>query len=360
MSCGIIHLTFRKCLMSKIKKFVSILCLIVMLFALLSACNKRNKVREYDSTSVIHDDVYNEKGKLKYEEDRRPTTYEEKTYTFAGKTHKYNKNTRNILAMSGAGDLVAFGIKPKAMMYEREYPEYFKGTAILENTQPFDKEEVRKYKPDLIFVYEKMSERDQERLREIAPVIPLLSNSFSEEKRLRQLQEIFDLDEAFVREKINYVNELKAKYKAAIKRLVKDKETLTFFCVTDGITILKTDSWHFNYIAYKELNINMLQTVYDEVNRPGVMPFSPLSPESIREYEGDINICVDLSGTVQKFSNRGNKDRAAAWKFMKSVKDNTMLCIPAKIYSTKEVLFLNNQYGLIYSAIKYKVEKLKK
>ena len=202
-----------------------------------------------------------------------------------------------------------------------------------------------------------MSESDQKKLREIAPVIPLLSNSFSEETRLRQIQEIFDLDESFVMEKINYVKNLKTKYLNAIKKLVKETSTLTFFCVTDGITILKTDAWYFNYIAYKELGIKMLQTVYDEINRPGVLPFSPLSPETIREYEGDINICVDLSGTVNKFSNKGNKDRAAAWKFMSSVKNNTMRCIPAKIYATKEVISLNDQYGLIYSAIKYKSDK---
>lgn len=343
--------------MKTIKKIVSLICLLVILLTLFTACGK---VKSYDSSSVIHDDVYNKNQKLKLEQDRRPTEYAEKTYTFAGRTHKYNKNTRNIVALSGAGDLIAFGIKPRAMMNEREYPEYFSGTAVLENSQPFDKEEIRKYKPELIFVYEKMSLRDQDRLREIAPVIPLLSTSFSEEKRLRQIQEIFDIDESFVQEKIKYVNDLKERYINAIRKLVKKNETLTFFSVTDGITILKTDSWFFNYIAYKELKINMLQSVSDEINRPNVMPFSPLSPEKIREYEGDFNICVDLSGTVDSFSNKGNKDRAAAWKFMKSVKENTMLCIPAKIYATKEVLFLNDQYGLIYSAIKYKVTKLKK
>lgn len=341
--------------MIRVPKSIALICILTILVALFGACGK--KIKEYDSRSVIHDDVYNSSGKLKHENDRRPETNEEKTYTFAGRTQKYNKNTRNIVALSGAGDLIAFGIKPKAMINESDYPGYFKGTAILENSQPFDKEEIRKYKPDLIFVYEKMSESDQKKLREIAPVIPLLSNSFSEETRLRQIQEIFDLDESFVMEKINYVKNLKTKYLNAIKKLVKETSTLTFFCVTDGITILKTDAWYFNYIAYKELGIKMLQTVYDEINRPGVLPFSPLSPETIREYEGDINICVDLSGTVNKFSNKGNKDRAAAWKFMSSVKNNTMRCIPAKIYATKEVISLNDQYGLIYSAIKYKSDK---
>lgn len=343
--------------MQALKKTVLLICILVMTVVLSTACNNKKKTKEYDSSSVIRDSVYSKEGNLKVEEDRRPKHYAEKTYTFAGKTYTYNKNTRNILAMSGAGDLAAFGIKPKAMMYERDYPGHFEGTAVLENTQPFDKEEVRKYKPELILVYEKMSERDKTRLSDIAPVIPLLSDSFSEEKRLRQIQDIFDLDESFVKEKIKYVNDLKAKYLEAINKLIKKGETLTFFCVTDGVTILKTDSWYFNYVAYKELKIDMLQSVYNEINRPGVMPFSPLSPESIREYEGDINICVDLSGTVNSFSNKGNKDRAAAWKFMQSVKNNSMLCIPAKIYATKEVLYLNDQYGLIYSAIKYKVEK---
>ena len=74
--------------MIRIAKSIALICILTILVALFGACGK--KIKEYDSRSVIHDDVYNSSGKLKHENDRRPETNEEKTYTFAGRAQKYD------------------------------------------------------------------------------------------------------------------------------------------------------------------------------------------------------------------------------------------------------------------------------
>lgn len=56
--------------MKRSGKSIALICVLTILVALFGACAKKTK--EYDSTSVIHDDVYNSSGKLKHENDRRP------------------------------------------------------------------------------------------------------------------------------------------------------------------------------------------------------------------------------------------------------------------------------------------------
>lgn len=63
------------------------------------------------------------------------------------------------MALSGCGDLVAFGIKPQAILADpsvvEKYKQYFEGVEILEYSQPYNVEEIMKYEPELI-VYQMM------------------------------------------------------------------------------------------------------------------------------------------------------------------------------------------------------------
>lgn len=81
--------------------------------------------------------------------------------TLYGKDVTYNKNTKNIVALSNTGDLLALGVRPLAVdgnANQQGYEDFFKGVEILNNTQPFDPEEVMSYRPELILTYNTMDE----------------------------------------------------------------------------------------------------------------------------------------------------------------------------------------------------------
>ena len=131
-------------------------------------------------------------------EDTRPLEAEEYTFTtLSGDSVTYNRNTRRIVALSGAGDLAAFGIKPLAVLAEQavldSYPTFFEGVSVLEYSQPFNLEEILSYEPELILVYQLMEEENIEQLEKIAPVIPLYRESFDFAERLGYIGEIFGL-----------------------------------------------------------------------------------------------------------------------------------------------------------------------
>ena len=101
--------------------------------------------------------------------------------TLNGNEVTYNANTRDIVALGCAGDILSLGLRPLAVdgnANSNGYENYFYGVEKLKNTQPFDPEEVLSYKPELILTYDTMDQKDITKLEKIAPVIPIYFNTY--------------------------------------------------------------------------------------------------------------------------------------------------------------------------------------
>ena len=115
--------------------------------------------------------------------DNREENVKMKTITtLNGDEVTYNANTRKIVALGCAGDILSLGLRPLAVdgnANSNGYEDYFYGVEKLKNTQPFDPEEVLSYYPDLILTYDTMEQKDIAKLEKIAPVIPIYFYCFT-------------------------------------------------------------------------------------------------------------------------------------------------------------------------------------
>ena len=104
--------------------------------------------------------------------DNREENVKMKTITtLNGDEVTYNANTRKIVALGCAGDILSLGLRPLAVdgnANSNGYEDYFYGVEKLKNTQPFDPEEVLSYYPDLILTYDTMEQKDIAKLEKIA------------------------------------------------------------------------------------------------------------------------------------------------------------------------------------------------
>lgn len=174
-------------------------------------------------------------------EDTRETEVKMNTVTtLNGDEVTYNMNTRKIVAISGAGDLAAFGIRPKAIIGELElmarYPGFFDGVETLEYTQPFDAEEIMSYVPELIFVNQYMESDNIAELSKIAPVIPLYRESYDFSERLGYIGEILGLKEN-ADALIEYAEQTKKDAIAEVARMELTGKTVSIFYYLQGVSV---------------------------------------------------------------------------------------------------------------------------
>lgn len=115
--------------MKLVKSMVSailavIMC--VMCVGMFSACGKQSTEKaQFKTVPVL--------------EDTRSTETKMNTFkTLNGNEVTYNMNTRKIVAISGAGDLVAFGLRPSAVIADsstvESYKTFFEGVKLLNYT----------------------------------------------------------------------------------------------------------------------------------------------------------------------------------------------------------------------------------
>ena len=304
-------------------------------------------------------------------EDTRPLEAEEYTFTtLSGDSVTYNRNTRRIVALSGAGDLAAFGIKPLAVLAEQvvldsyptffegvsvlaeqavldSYPTFFEGVSVLEYSQPFNLEEILSYEPELILVYQLMEEENIEQLEKIAPVIPLYRESFDFAERLGYIGEIFGLEEQ-AQALIDYAAQLQESALTAISDLGLSDKTVSVFYYMDGVSIPPSEYWYFNKILYDYLGMAYTQAAQDFLSDPNNGPFTPISNELLANYEGDLVLYADIMGTGEipeaLSTNPG-------WQNLAAVKEDRIGVLDAVLYAEKDVLYLRAQYEGILSAL---------
>lgn len=287
-------------------------------------------------------------------EDTRGT--EEKMNTFVtlnGDSVTYNMNTRKIVALSGAGDLVAFGIRPLAVIADSStmssYPTFFENVETLNYTQPYNAEEIMTYHPELILVYQLMEDDDITELEKIAPVIPLYRESFDFEERLGYIGEIFGLQDN-AQKLIEYAENTQKEALDRIKDMNLGGKTVSVFYYFDGVSIPPTDYWYFNKIIYDYLGMKRTEAAEEFLNNSQNNPFTPISNESLRNFEGDVVIYVDLMATNGVASVPEALQANPGWQSLDAYKNDKIGAIDAMLYAEKDVLYLSAQYSSLMAA----------
>lgn len=319
---------------------VLLVAALVCLFSVfaLAACGDTDGGKTFETVPVL--------------QDTRGTEAETATFTtLNGDSVTYNKNTRRIVALSGAGDLAAFGIRPLAVMADQAtmsaYPGFFDGVDTLSYTQPFNVEEIATYEPELILVYQLMDDSQISRLEAIAPVIPLYRESFDFRQRLGYIGDIFGLEEN-AETLINYAEGIQAEAVDRIEAMGLEGKTVSVFYYAEGISIPPGDSWYFNKIIYDYLGMKRTAAAEEFLANSQNNPFTPISNESVRNFEGDVVIYVDL------YSINGQPSMSEAlmanpgWQSLKAYQEDRIGLLDAMLYAEKDVLYLAAQYnGLI-------------
>ena len=329
--------------MKRIALFLASVCLIG-LFGVFSACNESKDQLSYETVPIL--------------QDTRPETEQMNTFTtLNGNNVTYNLNTRRIVAIACAGDLAAFGIRPLAVSgytVTEGYESFFEGVELLEENQPFDPEEILSYRPELILVNQLMEQRNIERLEEIAPVIPLWRESYDFEQRLSYIGEIFGLTEN-AQTLIEFAEATQKEALEEIRALgIENKTVSVFYYGNNGVSVPPMDYWYFNKILYDYLGLKQLDVTKEFLDDPNNTPFSPISNEVLRRYEGDIVIYAYVMSSVfgagpsvpeQLTLNPG-------WRSLKAVQEDRVGLLDGMLYADKDVLYLRAQYGRILAALR--------
>ncbi|MBS6474461.1 MAG: ABC transporter substrate-binding protein [Clostridiales bacterium] len=338
---------------------VSIVLAFVICLCVFTSCSKTPDVKKPNGSEPISENTKTpEKAQFKTVpvlEDTRPTETKQNTFTtLNGNQVTYNMNTRKIVAISGAGDLAAFGLRPSAVIADsttvESYKTFFEGVKLLNYTQPFDAEEVLSYEPELILVNQLMSQSDIEELEKIAPVIPLYRESFDFEERLSYIGKIFGLEEN-ARVLIKYAEETKQAALDKVADMNLSEKTVTVFYYLDGVSVPPTEYWYFNKIIYDYLGMKRLEIV-DRFLETQDNPFAPISYEVLTEYEGDVVIYADIMAAMMgtELSIPNDLAENPMWKMLKAVNQNKVGIIDAMLYAEKDVLYLYAQYDGILKA----------
>lgn len=317
---------------------VALIC--VLSAGVLSGCSSNEDPTIFDTVPVL--------------EDTRDTAEKMNTFvTLNGDSVTYNMNTRKIVALSGAGDLVAFGIRPLAVIADdttmASYPAFFDGVESLNYTQPFNAEEIMSYEPELILVYQLMDDETIGELEQIAPVIPLYRESFDFEERLGYIGEIFGLQEN-AQTLIDYAEQTQAEAIQRLQELNLSGKTVSVFYYLDGVSIPPTDYWYFNKIIYDYLGMKRTAAADEFLNNEQNNPFTPISNEVLRNFEGDIVIYVDLAVTGGEPAVPDALNANPGWQSLKAYREGKIGAIDAMLYAEKDVLYLSAQYSSLMSA----------
>ena len=331
---------------NKKKIIVGIVAVMSLIFSLLFVSCKKEEKKEQVKTITSLEKLVDTRLK-----DKKENIFK----TLNGNDVKYNMNTRKIVALSGVGDLVAFGIRPLAAIADetiiKKYEDFFDGVKLLEDTMPFNEEEILNYAPELILVNQHMDEQNIKKLERIAPVIPLYRESFDFEERLGYIGRIFGLEKN-ANQLIQYAKDVKETALTKINSLGLEEKTATLFYYMDGISIPPTDYWYFNKILYDYLGLKRTAKV-DEFLKNQKTPFDAISNESVKNYEGDVVIYVDLFGG-------GISDELAnnpGWKSLKAVQNGNVGILNGMLFAEKDVLYLAEQYKEILNALQQAIKK---
>lgn len=324
----------------QVTKKVILLFVTLVLTILFVGCTKPKEVEQYQTLAVREDA-------------RKLDVVEKEITTINGDKVKFNINTRKIVALSNVGDLLAFGIKPLAVIFDEsvaaKYKDHFKDVKFLKENEPFSEEEILTYNPDVIFVYQRMEKEQIEKLSKIAPVVPLLREEFDLEKRLSYISNIFELENV-KNELVEYSKNVKQGAIKEVQKLdIKSKKVTLFYYFFESLAVPPTNHWYFNKIIYEYMEFERTTYVDEYLKKPNLLPFAPISNESLPNFDADFILYVALTNET-KIPEALNEN--PVWKNLKSVKENKVAILDGNLYAEKDILFLFAQYDGVVSALK--------
>ena len=289
-------------------------------------------------------------------EDTRGEEYKENTFTtLNGDEVTYNMNTRKIVCIFGSQDVVAFGIPLLAYEGTTEiegYEDFYGDAQALLNSSPFSPEEVLSYEPELILVNQRMSESQIEQLSQIAPTIPLYTDSTDFATRLGYIGEIFGLEES-ADKLIAYEKALREDMIAQLDALNLRDKTLTIYTYMGAISIPPDRGWFMNTIIYDYAGIKRLPIVEEFMKDESGMAYEAISAEKLKEYEGDMVIYAGFEETdISTYVSEN-----VGWQSLDAVKENRVGIIDITPYAQKGVILLKDQYGQVLEALKVAGQK---
>ncbi len=135
---------------------------------------------------------------------------------------------------------------------------------------------------------------------------------------------------------------------------IENKTVSVFYYGNNGVSVPPMDYWYFNKILYDYLGLKQLDVTKEFLDDPNNTPFSPISNEVLRRYEGDIVIYADVMSSVfgagpsvpeQLTLNPG-------WRSLKAVQEDRVGLLDGMLYADKDVLYLRAQYDGILAALR--------
>ena len=317
-------------------KFLKLLLLLIPLS--ISGCKSSNNTNVVDEEFPIITDSRDKEEKMV------------DFITLNGNLVKYNQNTRKIVCTFGSHDVVAFGIPLLAYENSTEiagFESFYLGASPLIYSTPISAEEILSYHPELILVNEKMDAETIKTLSNVAPVIPLYTDSTNFKQRLTYIGEIFGMNEE-AKKLINYADSLKESMVNRIKQLSLQDKTVTLFTYMGGISIPPERGWFMNTIIYDYCGLKRKDNVYDFMNDESVIAYNTISSEKIKDYEGDLVIYAGFGeDTIPTYVSEN-----PGWQNLDAVKENRVGILDITLFQQKGVILLYEQYLQVLNALK--------
>lgn len=322
--------------MKNYKKIISVIALLMCMTFIFTACSNNNGNKNQENNSS------------KIEQQTKPAKKTIKT--IHGNEVEIPTEPKKVVALSGCGDLLALGIKPVAAMHhyaEGAFKEMSKDVKTLKTTTPYDIEEIMSYEPDLIIVYSGLEKEKTDELSKVAPVVPVLDQELSQEKRLKLIGEIFD-----VQDKVdNILKDYKKNLDDAKKKLadagIADKTVSIYDYSNGAMTCFGNDIYYFNYIVYRELGLKAPKKVEDEIltDKSPQVEFSMknLSMETLPEYTGDFVFMLTYD------DDKISKELLdhTAWKALEPVKNNRVGTLDSTLFASNGILYSKEQFNKV-------------
>lgn len=256
---------------------------------------------------------------------------------------------QRVVALTGVGDLVAMGIKPIAAInfFKGEgFETAFAGVVELENSSPFDVEEIMDYDPDLILVSNRMAADNRAKLRMIAPVVPLDNDSNDPEERLDIVADIFQISA----KADEIIDSLNAKITAAKQRLttagVDTKTVHVYDYFNAGLGVFEGPWASFNTIMYEFLGLKMTTALSTLLEGSFYLP---VDLEMLDELGGDYYFVLDNTDDLTTKAGTIPADLAnnALWKATNAVKAGHMSAFNAGFMAQNNAIYLETQIDFI-------------
>lgn len=112
---------------------------------------------------------------------------------------------------------------------------------------------------------------------------------------------------------IKYAEEVQKNAVEEISKLNLKDKTVSLFYYMEGVSIPPTGLWYFNKILYDYLGMKRTKMAEEFLADENNGPFTPISNEKLKDYEGELVIYGDLFGEGECISSIGGKSKVGRY-----------------------------------------------